>query len=52
MNNLDLINKLFIFIGWWINYPPFFKSNLEKTFIKMPLIVKLTKMSFLLIWKD
>jgi len=32
MNYLDSTNKLFIFIGWWVNYPPFFKGNLEKTF--------------------
>jgi len=32
MNYLDPINKLLIFIGWWLNYPPFFKGNLEKSF--------------------
>jgi len=31
MNYLDPINKLLIFIGWWVNYTPFFKGNLEKT---------------------
>jgi len=30
MNYLDITNKLLIFIGWWINYPPLFKGNLEK----------------------
>jgi len=34
MNYLDSTNKLFIFIGWWVNYPPFFKGNLEKFFSK------------------
>jgi len=32
MNYLDLINKLLIFIGWWVIYPQFFKGNLEKTY--------------------
>jgi len=31
MHYLDPTNKLFIFIGWWASYPPFFKGNLEKT---------------------
>jgi len=35
MNYLDPTNKLFIFIGWWVNYSPFFKDNLEKTFSLM-----------------
>jgi len=34
MNYLDPTNKLFIFIGWWVNYPPFVKYNLEKTINK------------------
>jgi len=35
MNYLDPTNKLFIFIGWRVNYSPFFKDNLEKTFSLM-----------------
>jgi len=31
MNYLDPTNKLLIFIGRLVNYPPFFKSNLENT---------------------
>jgi len=31
MKYLDSTNKLLIFIGWWVNYPPLFKGNLEKT---------------------
>jgi len=34
MHYLDPTNKLFIFIGWWASYPPFFKGNLEKTLYK------------------
>jgi len=34
MNYVDSTNKLFIFIGWWVNYPPFFKNNREKTLTK------------------
>jgi len=33
MHYLDPTNKLLIFIGWWASYPPFFKGNLEKTFL-------------------
>jgi len=32
MHYIDPTNKLFIFIGWWASYPPFFKGNLEKTY--------------------
>jgi len=31
MNYLDPTKKLLIFIGLWVNYPSFFKGNLEKT---------------------
>jgi len=31
MNYLNPTNKLLIFIDWWVNYPPLFKDNLEKT---------------------
>jgi len=30
INYLDPTNKLLIFIGWWVNYLPFFKDNLKK----------------------
>ena len=33
MNYLNPTNKLLIFIGWWVNYPQFFKGNLEKTLL-------------------
>jgi len=26
----DPVNKLLIFIVWWVNYPQFFKGNLER----------------------
>jgi len=34
MNYLDPMNKLIILIGWWVNYPTFFKSNLKKNLIR------------------
>ena len=35
MKYLDPTNKLLIFIGWWVNYPPLLKGNLEKTLVEV-----------------
>ncbi|AES86336.1 hypothetical protein MTR_4g005870 [Medicago truncatula] len=33
MNYLDPTNKLLIFIGWWVNYSPFFKAKKRANFV-------------------
>jgi len=46
MNYLNLTYKLLIFIGWWVNYPPFFKGNLEKTLKKLLINKNFIKYSY------